>query len=450
MGLFDRLRFKGKRVLVIGLDGVPFGLLKGLLAEEKLPHLAKLVESGSFKRMNSIHPCVSSVAWATYMTGKNPGKHNIYGFVDRVPESMDVFIPTSRDMDAKTLWEILSEAGKRVVVINVPVTFPPRKVNGILISGFLCPSIDKIAQPKEVARVLKEIGYRIDVDAWQARKDLDRFLEDLHLTLERRIEAMFRFLEGEKWDFFQLHIMETDRINHFLWGLWEEGHPQYGPEFIKYYQKIDEFLGRISAWLDGDTRLIVLSDHGFCGMKKEVFLNHWLQREGWLKLRTETPKSVKDIHQESKVYSLIPGRIYVNLAGRESSGSVRFPDEYERVRDEVKGALLGMTDPDSGERIIEEVFKREDLYHGPHYNDGPDLVAIPRNGYDLKGNLDKKELTYKGPLVGMHTYDDAFLYIKDVEVRKEDNQFGVMDVMPTILKLLEVTPPEDLDGEALI
>ncbi len=444
------MRFKGKRVLVIGLDGVPFGLLKGLLAEGKLPYLAKLVESGSFKRMNSIHPCVSSVAWATYMTGKNPGKHNIYGFVDRVPESMDVFIPTSRDMDAKTLWEILSQAGKRVVVINVPVTFPPRKVNGILISGFLCPSIDKIAQPKEVARVLEEVGYRIDVDAWQARKDLDRFLEDLHLTLDRRIEAMFRFLEGEKWDFFQLHIMETDRLNHFLWGLWEEGHPQYGPEFIKYYQKIDDFLGRISAWLDGDTRLIVLSDHGFCGMKNEVFLNHWLQREGWLKLRTETPKSVKDIHQESKVYSLIPGRIYVNLAGRESSGSVRFPDEYERVRDEVKGALLGMTDPDSGERIIEEVFKREDLYHGPHYNDGPDLVAIPRNGYDLKGNLDKKELTYKGPLVGMHTYDDAFLYIKDIEVPKEDNQFGLMDVMPTILKFMEVTPPGDLDGEALI
>ena len=444
------MRFKGRRVLVIGLDGVPFSLLKGLSGEGKLPNWAKLVESGSFKRMNSVHPCVSSVAWATYMTGKNPGKHNIYGFVDRYPESMDVFIPTSRDMAGNTLWEILSQAGKRVVVINVPLTFPPREVNGILISGFLCTNIDKIAYPREVAGVLKEMGYRIDVDAWQARKSLDKFLEDLHLTLDKRIEAMFRFLDSEKWDFFQLHIMETDRINHFLWGLWEEGDAQYGPEFVKYYQKIDGILGRISAWLDGDTRLIILSDHGFCGMKKEVFLNHWLQREGWLKFRGEAPKSVKDIHQESKAYSLIPGRIYVNLAGRESSGSVRFPDEYERIRAEMKGALLGMRDPDSGERIIEKVFKREELYRGPHYNEGPDLVAIPRNGYDLKGNLDKKELTYKGPLVGMHTYDDAFLFIKDVEVRRGDNQFGVMDVMPTILKLMEVSPPEDLDGQALV
>ena len=444
------MRFKGKKVLVIGLDGVPFSLLKGLSEEGKLPNWAKLLESGSFKRMNSVHPCVSSVAWATYMTGKNPGKHNIYGFVDRYPESMDVFIPTSRDMAGNTLWEILSQAGKRVVVINVPLTFPPREVNGILISGFLCTNIDKIAYPREVAGVLKEMGYRIDVDAWQARKSLDKFLEDLHLTLDKRIEAMFRFLEGEKWDFFQLHIMETDRINHFLWGLWEEGDAQYGPEFVKYYQKIDGILGRISACLDGDTRLIILSDHGFCGMKKEVFLNHWLQREGWLKFRGEAPKSVKDIHQESKAYSLIPGRIYVNLAGRESSGSVRFPDEYERIRAEMKGALLGMRDPDSGERIIEKVFKREELYRGPHYNEGPDLVAIPRNGYDLKGNLDKKELTYKGPLVGMHTYDDAFLFIKDVEVRRGDNQFGVMDVMPTILELMEVSPPEDLDGQALV
>jgi predicted AlkP superfamily phosphohydrolase/phosphomutase len=450
MGLFDKLRFKGRRVLVVGLDGVPFSLLKRLSEEGKLPNWTQLMESGSMKRMNSVHPCVSSVAWATYMTGKNPGKHNIYGFVDRNPGSMDVFIPTSRDMAGKTLWEILSQAGKRVVVINVPLTFPPREVNGILISGFLCPNIDKIAHPKELAAVLKEMGYRIDVDAWQARKSLDKFLEDLHLTLDKRIEAMFHFLEREEWDFFQLHIMETDRINHFLWGLWEEGDPQYGPEFIKYYQKIDGILGRISAMLDRDTRLIILSDHGFCGMKKEVFLNHWLQREGWLKFREENPKSVKDIHQESKAYSLIPGRIYVNLAGRESSGSVRFPDEYERVRDEVKGALLAMGDPDSGEAIIEKVFKREELYRGPHYNEGPDLVAIPHNGYDLKGNLDKKELTYKGPLVGMHTYDDAFLYIKDMEVRRGDNQFGVMDVMPTVLKLMGVSPPEDLDGQALL
>jgi len=450
MGLLDRLSFKKRRALVIGLDGVPFSLLNELSAKGRLPNWAKLVESGSFKRMNSIHPCVSSVAWATYMTGRNPGKHNIYGFVDRYPPSMEVFIPTSRDMAGQTLWEILSRAGKRVVVINVPLTYPPREVNGILISGFLCTNIDKIAYPKEMAGVLKEMGYRIDVDAWQARNSLDRFLEDLHLTLDKRIEATLHFLEKEEWDFFQLHIMETDRLNHFLWGLWEERDAQYGPEFLAYYQKIDGILGRISAMLDRDTRLIILSDHGFCGMKKEVFLNQWLQREGWLKFREENPKSVKDIHQESKAYSLIPGRIYVNLAGRESSGSVCFPDEYERVRDEMKDALLGMRDPDSGERIIERVFKREELYHGPHYKDGPDLVAIPRNGYDLKGNLDKKELTYKGPLVGMHTYDDAFLYLKDGEINRKDNQFEVMDVMPTILKLMGINSPEDLDGEALL
>jgi predicted AlkP superfamily phosphohydrolase/phosphomutase len=126
MGLFDKLRFKGRRVLVVGLDGVPFSLLK--------------------------------------MLSENPGKHNIYGFVDRNPGSMDVFIPTSRDMAGKTLWEILSQAGKRVVVINVPVTFPPREVNGILISGFLCPNIDKIAHPKELAAPPQGTGCRPEGD----------------------------------------------------------------------------------------------------------------------------------------------------------------------------------------------------------------------------------------------------------------------------------------------
>ena len=121
MGLFDKLRFKGRRVLVVGLDGVPFTLLKRLSEEGELPNWTKLMESGSMRRMNSVHPCVSSVAWATYMTGKNPGKHNIYGFVDRNPGSMDVFIPMSRDMDGKTLWEILSQAGKRRNTRDPPI-----------------------------------------------------------------------------------------------------------------------------------------------------------------------------------------------------------------------------------------------------------------------------------------------------------------------------------------
>ena len=153
-----------KRMAVLGLDGVPYTFLQKMFSEGRLPNLSKLFSQGTFKRMNSVIPTVSSVAWATFATGKNPGEHGIYGFIDRKPGSYEIYIPLSTDVRAKTLWETLGEKGKRVIVINVPMTYPPRKVNGIMVSCFLCPDIKKVAYPSDVAIKLKELGYRIDVD----------------------------------------------------------------------------------------------------------------------------------------------------------------------------------------------------------------------------------------------------------------------------------------------
>ena len=215
---FEKKKREGRKVVVIGIDGVPFSFLGEQMAEGRMSRWAKLVEKGSFKRMKSVIPTVSSVAWSSYMTGKNPGKHNIFGFVDRHPDPMEIFIPTSSNMRSETLWEILSQHDKRVIVINVPVTYPPREVNGVLISGFLATRLEKAVYPESLRVKLEEMGYRIDVDAWKAHEDKEQFLEDVHHTLERRIETAFYLMEHLEWDFFQVHIMETDRINHFLWN----------------------------------------------------------------------------------------------------------------------------------------------------------------------------------------------------------------------------------------
>ncbi len=116
---------KKKRVVVIGLDGVPYSFVREMANRGELPNLQSLLREGSLSRMNSTVPCVSSVAWSSYMTGRNPGKHNIYGFVDRDPKSRDIYIPTSKNMGCQTLWEVLGRHGKRVLVINVPLTYPP-------------------------------------------------------------------------------------------------------------------------------------------------------------------------------------------------------------------------------------------------------------------------------------------------------------------------------------
>ncbi|HEM62178.1 MAG TPA: nucleotide pyrophosphatase, partial [Chloroflexi bacterium] len=291
-------------------------------------------------------------------------------------------------------------------------------------------------------------GYRLDVDPWQAREDKDKFLEDLYYTLAKREEAISHFMETEDWDFLMLQIMETDRLHHFLWEEMETGHPKYAPAFLKLYHQIDALLGRLHDRLDEDTTLLVMSDHGFTLMKKEVYINRWLEDQGWLFFTKQPPDSLKDIHPDSRAYSLDPGRIFVNLRGREPLGSVGLGQDYERVRSELIDSLSALSDPDSGEPMIERVYRREEIYSGPCYDQAPDLVAMPHRGYDLKGSIKKDVLTDRGVINGAHTYDDAMLYVQGQEVRKDE--VAIVDVMPTILHLMGVPIPEDVDGEVLV
>jgi predicted AlkP superfamily phosphohydrolase/phosphomutase len=448
LGLFGRRRSKRRRVLVIGPDGTPLSLISRLIAEGELPNFARIFGAGSVRPMTSAIPSVSSVAWSSFMTGQNPGKHGIYGFLDRVPNSYDTYIPNSRAMRSETLWEILSRHGKRVVVMNVPVTYPPRQVNGVLVGGFLSPKLEKATYPPQVGQQLKEMGYRLDVDPWQAREDRDKFLEDLYYTLDQREKAMSFFMETEDWDFFMLQIMETDRLHHFLWEPMEQRDEKYAPAFLKLYHMMDALLGRLYDQLSGDTTLVVMSDHGFTAMKKEVYINRWLQDRGWLSFKKDPPESLKDIRADSKAYSMDPGRIFINLRGREPEGSVDAGEEYEALRRELADSLCELRDPDSGEPMIERVYRREEIYSGQCYDQAPDLVAMPRRGYDLKGSIKKGVLTDKGVINGAHTYDDAMIYIQGHEIGK--HEAAIVDVMPTILHLMDVPIPEDVDGSVLI
>jgi len=362
---------------------------------------------------------------------------------------MEMFVPTSTHMAAETLWEWLSRNGKRVVVINVPGTYPPRVVNGVLIAGFLCVDINRISYPREVAHDLKAMGYRIDIDSWKARRSRDDFLFEVNNALDKRFETAFGLTNRVDWDFFQLHIMETDRINHFLWKQWKEGDSVYGPVFLEFYQRLDGYLGALIDRIGDGTELIILSDHGFCELKREVYLNHWLEQEGFLRMRKRSD-FVRDIHPESRAYSLYPGRIYVNLKGREATGRVEEGREYEMTRQNLIEGLLGVRDPEEGEPIIKKVVKREEIYSGPYLFSAPDLVAIPNMGYDLKGNFSKPTLTMRSEVMGMHTDDDALLYVRNREIQKGDKRFGIMDAYSAVLKLMDLRRPEGVEAEDLI
>jgi predicted AlkP superfamily phosphohydrolase/phosphomutase len=449
MGLFSRLK-KGKKVVCIGLDGTPHSLVTKFMDDGLMPNFRMLTREGSFQPLMSVLPTVSCVAWSCFMTGKNPGKHNIFGFLDRMAGSYNPYVPNASNMRSDTLWDVLGREGKRVVVMGVPVTYPPKPVNGILVSGFLAPDIEKATYPADLGKELKEKqNYLLDIDPWKAREDVDSVAPQCVEVFRRRRDTLREFMKTREWDFFMTHFMETDRLHHFLWEHQEEGWEPYAEQFRDFYREVDDFLGELVDDIDGKASLVILSDHGFCTLKEEVHINHWLTEKGYLRFQADDPKGIMDIDAgNTRAYSLDPGRIYINLRGREPGGTVNPGTEYQSLREEIARDIAGIQDPETGEKMLDGVRMREDLFSGPNFDAAPDIVLVPKRGYDLKGSVNKSTLTDKGPIVGMHTLDDAMLYIRDQEIRRSD--ISIIDLMPTILGLMGCPIPTDLDGRDVL
>ncbi len=435
------------RLFILGLDGSPLPLLRQLMQAGDLPNLARVFETGSAIEMDSSLPDVSAVAWTSINTGVNPGKHGIYGFVDRKPGTQHLDVMTSTHVRVPTLWERMSDAGKRAIAINVPLSYPPQHINGLVISDFLAPALAKAVYPTQALPYLENLGYRIDTDPRVARESLEAFVEDFKITAEKRAEAVLHFMAEEEWDVFMVVFMETDRLHHFMWQYMEEGDPTYGPQFVDCYRRIDRLAGRILDQLEADDQLIILSDHGFTTLKREVYLNVWLDQQGYLRLQGGGDRELEGICPETVAYSLDPGRVYLNLQGREPAGTVS-PSDVPGIIERLVEELSDLRDPESGESMVETVHRADDIYHGPERERAPDLLVMGRDGYDIKGTFDATELTGRGKLVGMHKYSNATLFVRGREFTVD--HATVRDVLPTAYRLLQLPDPDGFDGKGII
>ena len=196
---------------------------------------------------------------------------------------------------------------------------------------------------------------------------------------------------------------------------------------------------------------MVLSDHGVCTLKYEVRVNTWLAQKGWLTLPDPRPERIqlKDVGPQCTVYSLDPGRVFINLAGREPAGTVP-ASEYESWRTRIaEAAMAELRDPETGAPMLEQVIRREEIYSGPGLERAADLILVPRYGYDLKGAFGRPTLTFKGEaLVGMHTYDDAMIAVRNRPIARSG--FGIGDATATVLQLMGVDAPAGLDSRSVL
>ena len=409
------------RIVLIGLDGVPYSFIKNLMLYDSIPNISELVEKGVFYRTFPSIPEVSSVAWSSIVTGSNPGEHSVYGFTDVIPGTYSLRYHNVRWLKVKPFW---ANNSNRYVVINVPATFPAQPLNGVMVTGFISPDLRRAVYPPKLLKVLQEIDYKIDVDLDMARKSGRLLIDQLFKTLRIRT-ALYRYLwNSEAWDVFMFVITGTDRLGHFLWSDHHDKSSPYHDAIIQYYKAIDHIIGEIHSRLSDRDTLAILSDHGMTSKKGNIYINPILEEKGILIFK-DGEKKLTNIDPSSKAFALDDGRIYIHYQGKYPEGSV--PPEK---REDVVGKILEALDDVvvNGEKPFMKIFKREDIYYGPYIENAPDLIISPREGYNLLAGFGKDNVFDLDHLKGTHNYD-SFLILNKPNLIDEGRDIHIYDII---------------------
>jgi predicted AlkP superfamily phosphohydrolase/phosphomutase len=456
-----------KKVDVFGLDCATPQLVFDKWAKD-LPHLSRLMERGIAGPMQSCIPPITIPAWSCMMTSKNPGKMGCYGFRNRSDHSYDgLSFATSKAVKEATVWDLLARNGKKVILLGIPQTYPPRPVNGIMVSCFLTPDTSsQYTYPPDLKKeIASQVGdYILDVDHFRT-DDKSRLLAQIYEMTEKRFKLFSWFLESKPWDFAMLVEMGIDRLHHGFWKFMDSSHPKYEPgnpyeHAIKdYYRFVDDKVGEVLSRIDPATAVLVVSDHGAQPMRGGICINEWLMREGYLRI-ADKPDGVVPLHKakidwtqtkawgEGGYYS----RVFLNVEGREPQGIVSRKD-YEKVRAELKEKLEALGD-EQGFSIGTRVIKPEEVY--------PEINGVPPDLIVYFGNLAWRSVGSIG-LNTIHTFendtgpDDAnhaeqgIFILCDPAVPANQPQklragLSLFDVAPTILNILGIPVPPDMEG----
>ncbi len=498
------------RVLAVGIDGATFNLIRPWVEKGDLPNLARLMSEGAHGPLESTLPPVTSPAWPTFATGKNPGKHGVFDFIRPLGGQFELVNASS--LRAPTLWEILSRAGRKVGIMNVPVTYPPKPVNGFVIGGMLSPMTGAFTYPVDIldqyANQMEP--YRIAPGVQYKEGNEEAFTADLLDLVDRRGRYALQLMQDYvHYDFLMFHFQATDVLQHALWKIVDPSHPRYDPQtaarfvpaFKRIYRSVDATIGRMLERLGDDVTVIVMSDHGFGPLHHTVNLNLFLLDQGllrlnrgaWTRLKTGlfraglTPASIWHLIERAGLQNYVwqvsksmrnrvvskflsfddvdwsqtvaysighVGQIYINLRGREPQGIVEPGAEYEAVRQRVVDALQELRHPQTGQPMVDEVIPGEEVVHGPYASRSADLHLV-LDGYRAIAfplfAADRRIVTrqIRGDS-GCHRRHGILLaWGNGISPGERVTDAHIMDLAPTVLHLMGLPVPSDMDGQVL-
>ena len=502
----------GRRVFCIGLDGGTFDLVDRFVGEGRLPHLGRFLREGTRAELRSVLLPFTPQAWSSFLTGVNPGRHGIFGFKEKSPDDYSFQLVNARRLRSKTLAQMLGDAGKTVILLNVPMNCPPPAVNGIVVGGMDSPGINsKFTHPPEVKDEIlglaKDYVIHLHVGAGYLDSDVKRreAVRALLAVAAARERVILHLMDKYPWDLFALNFGETDQVQHHFWRYLESG-GEFRDAIRQVYERIDEAVGRITAKLGDDggvaRRLGPRRGRGleFRPLHRRVAPvggiarvpergGRQARRAGasaspWNSLSRTLSSSAKDalMHRfpqlrartqgfvrralvdwsKTSVYSgEHPATLRVNLAGRDRSGIVTGTQRYEELRTALIDKLQGLVDPVSGKALIEEVYRREEVYHGPFLESAPDLILFSKDfaHQDLGGpyprNRHYRQVistkdTRKFFVNGTHRMNGMFIARgKDLHAGRTLPRLEITDLCPTILYSLGMPVPNGLDGRVV-
>lgn len=489
-----------ERLLIIGLDGATFDVLTPMMNAGRMPQLQRLIESGVSGILNSTKPPITPAAWTTFMTGKGPGKHGIVDFEKYDPRANELSFNSTFEIREKTIWELLSEKNLRVGSINVPMTYPPRPVNGFMISGFETPGISAdFTWPRELKQdILREIPHYNYKTNWRrgAGGGLALLKENLDY-ISGSFEQGWQLTQfcGDQfgWDVLMIVYKLVDNLQHKAWKYldpkYNHRYPQEREMTAAVFAALDSALGKLFEYAKrNDATVLIMSDHGHGSLEGKAQPNMLLKKWGYLSLRSPmtqvgqrlgywahrlTKGKVTRFEQGSRgierdlavdwrrtracvMHAGIYGFLYVNLQGRGPVGIVA-PGEYERLRDELieRFSAETMVTPDGETRpVFSEIHRAEELYGCSREDrpDMPDLLLAPQPGLAVVRKIrggSPVRWSAESRLEGTHRLEGVFA-LHGPNVRRGVKVDGnIVDLTPTVLAALGLRVPGDMEGRVI-